>query len=273
MAAAISASIGLPVAKGLIQKALRHAGLSGRVFWMCGRSWMKERFFGKNRRYPGSWNWMTGSSGRRAGQSQEGAGRGAGLQRIFKDSAFGGDEEKQVMRGMDMVEYSYAGKGKGIFQAGYCIGQLEAQARAEGGGIRLSVSPRLWIWRVSREGRYQSMLFPEQHRYAKRKPRTRSLRKPFCAAPMSRPGSFGKSMFLCFSFQGKPDGGGGGSAAALFPGASYADRYAEYLCGTGQGQPVLWIPVRESWGMYAYTAGEEKGTLTDAACRPMRPAG
>lgn len=51
------------------------------------------------------------------------------------------NEEKQVMRGMDMVEYGMREReGKESFRLDHCIGQLEAQAEAEGGGIRLSVS-------------------------------------------------------------------------------------------------------------------------------------
>ena len=78
--------------------------------------------------------------------------------------------------------------------------------------------------------------------------------------------SFGKSMFLCFSFQGKPDGGGGGSAAALFLALLMLIGMLNIYAVQARVSLSLDSSARKL-GMYAYTAGEEKGTLTDAACQ------
>ena len=112
------------------------------------------------------------------------------------------------------------------------------------------------------------MLFPEQHRYAKRKPRTRSLRKkPVCAAPMSRPEKASEKVCFCASlFRGSLTV----EAAAALPLFFLALLMLIGMLNIYAVQARVSLSLDSSarkLGMYAYTAGEEKGTLTDAACQ------
>lgn len=142
MAAAISASIGLPVAKGLIQKALQ-------ACWAFGESVLDVRTLLDGGKVPlvkteGFWqleldqlvHLADGLDSLRKEQEE-----GLDYRGYLRILLLAVNEEKQVMRGMDMVEYGMREReGKESFRLDHCIGQLEAQAEAEGGGIRLSVS-------------------------------------------------------------------------------------------------------------------------------------
>ena len=171
---------------------------------------------------------------------------------------------------MDMVEYGMREReGKESFRLDHCIGQLEAQAEAEGGGIRRCLYPGLWIWRNLREGRYKSRLFPGAAQICKKKTENTlsSEKKPVCAAPMSRPEKASEKVCFCASlFRGSLTV----EAAAALPLFFLALLMLIGMLNIYAVQARVSLSLDSSarkLGMYAYTAGEEKGTLTDAACQ------
>lgn len=137
MSSAIALSFGIPIAEGLVRKALQ-------VCWAFGESVLDVRTLLEGGKVPlaksdSSWqlqldqliHLLEGLDSLRK-DSQEGLAYRDYLRLLLLPVS----QEKQVMRGMDMVEYQVRSReGKENFRLDCCISQIQAQLEARAGSL------------------------------------------------------------------------------------------------------------------------------------------